>query len=112
MMLVTLAQAKEHVEIIGTSQDGKLNGYIRAASRAVMRYIGNDQDWIDSYGEPAVDSAGDAVDVPDDVQLATLLLVGIFFKDRDGTDSEKWQHGFLPTPVLSLLYPLRTPTLA
>lgn len=119
MMLVTLEQAKEHLRIepsdsSGGADDSDLTLKIKAASRAVIRYIGAEQDFLDSAGDVVEDSNGPTV--PEDIQAATLLLLGSLHRNRDGEPSsnqaQTWEHGFLPRPVISLLYPYRLPTLA
>jgi hypothetical protein len=114
--LVSLEQAKFHLRIDdassgGNDDDTDLELKIRAASAAVLRYIGLVQDWLDSSGEPIVESGGDTA-VPADVVAATLLLVGDLYKERDGKNESDWEHGFLPLSVRSLLFPLRTPVIA
>lgn len=115
-MLVTLEQAKFHLRIddsssAGNDDDPDLALKIRAASAAVLRYIGPVQDFLDSSGEPIVESGGGTA-VPADVVAATLLLVGDLYKERDGKNDASWEHGFLPLSVRTLLYPLRTPVIA
>jgi hypothetical protein len=39
------------------------------------------------------------------------MMVGILARDRDGVEAKDWDHGYLPRPVTSLLYPLRDPAL-
>ena len=51
-------------------------------------------------------------DVPPPVQAATLIMLGTLFRDPDGADAANWQQGFLPFPVMNLLYPLRDPALS
>lgn len=108
VMLVTLQEASDHLRRDTTDDDDDLTIKIKAASAAVLNYI-ETADFIDSSGEPDYDSSGDAI-VPFDVKAATLILVGMFYKDRDGVDASKWPLGYLPMPVVSLLYPYREPT--
>jgi hypothetical protein len=125
MMLVTLEEAKEHLLVDFDSADSDITLKIRSASGAVLNYLKNRtklyQVEIDDDGYPVLDSQGDphyVLDsqgnrlVRDEIKHATLLLVGIFFRDRDGADTTIWQPGFLPAPVTALLYPLRDPALA
>jgi hypothetical protein len=113
MMLVTLAQAKLRLRIDSDDSDGDLELMIAGASRACVRYLKTGADvFLDSAGDPHLDSNGDALGVPEDVANAVLMLVGIWRRDPDGVDSEKWAQGYLPGPVTAILYPLRIPTLA
>jgi len=111
--LVTLAEVKAHVRMDHALDDADLTLKIQGASAVILAYLkdgaltftdssGNFLDF-DSQGEPVV---------PPQVKLATLALVGILARDRDGQEMEKWQHGFLPYPVTSLIYMMRDPAVA
>lgn len=39
------------------------------------------------------------------------MMDGQFYKDPDGNSENAFTPGFLPAPVISLLYPLRDPAL-
>lgn len=116
--LVSLAETKMRLRLDDTDSNGRpddsdIELFIAGASRAVLNYIASsDPSFLDSYGEPVEDSAGEAINIPDDIKNATLFLVGILMRDRDGQNVGNWEHGFLPAPVLCLLYPYRMPTLA
>jgi hypothetical protein len=53
------------------------------------------------------DSAGIAIDVPEDIEVATLLLVGYFYKQRDEDANKEFDSNTLPRPVKALLLPYR-----
>jgi hypothetical protein len=123
MMYVTLARAKQHLNMDHDLDDPLIEAYIGAASEAVKNYLksaspyeverdSNDDPILDSSGDPiyAVDSNGDKI-VRYAVQAATLLQLGFLYKDRDENAGEAYQMGFLPKPVTALLYPLRDPAL-
>lgn len=112
--LVTLEQTRQALQMTHTGQDDLIVGLIRASSRMVLSYLKLDEDaYLNSDGTMEMDSATLGYDeVPAEVQAATLYLVGVLFRDRDGAESEKWSPGYLPGPVLSMLYPLRTPTVS
>lgn len=100
--LVTLQEASGHLRRdLDDDDDADLTMKIEAASDAVMRYL----EWTDV---PA--------DVPVAVKAAVLRLVGDMYVNREGsTDSaisEQFGYGYLPANVLSLLYPLRVPSVA
>lgn len=105
VMLVDLDMAKERLRIDIDAEDDTLELLIQGASAAVLNYLKIDHDTYD-------DSNGDVVDVPAEVQNATLLLVGILSRDRAGIEMKDWELGFLPKPVIALLYPLRDPALS
>lgn len=124
MMYVTLARAKQHLNMDHDEDDNLIEVYVQAASGAVKNYLksaspyeverdSNDDPILDSSGDPmyVVDSAGDKL-VSYHVQAAVLLMVGFLYKDRDENPDQAFQAGYLPKPVTALLYPLRKPALA
>jgi hypothetical protein len=119
MMLVTIEDAKARLRIVHDAEDLDLEMMIQQASAAVMNYLGKPLDYYtaseygssDSDSEPVSSDGTVTIPVPAEVQLATLLLVGILYRDRDGTEAKEWQHGYLPWPVTSFLYPLRDPVM-
>lgn len=124
MMYVTLARAKQHLNMDHSEDDTLIEVYVQAASGAVKNYLksaspyeverdSNDDPILDSSGDPiyVVDSAGDKL-ISYPVQAAVLLMVGFLYKDRDENPDQAFQQGYLPKPVTALLYPLRKPALA
>jgi hypothetical protein len=114
--LVTLAQARAQLRSTTTADDTDLKMKISAASRAVVHYLdGGGRTFLNSSGQPDTDSAGKPLDVPEDVQLATLMLVAEYYKNReatqDGAVDPQFGYGYLPRPVVALLYPLRLPVI-
>lgn len=121
MMYVTLARAKQHLNMDHDLDDVLIDAYIRASSEAVKNYLksaspyeverdSNDDPIFDSSGDPiyVVDSSGKKV-VKYAVQAATLLQLGFLYKDRDENADGAYDMGYLPKPVTALLYPLRDP---
>lgn len=113
VMFVTLQQASDHLRRDTTADNADLTAKIMAASQAVLNYIEQAGDsWGDSNGDPIEDSNGIALNVPYPIQIATLLMTGYLYRERDG--SLEYQNpiaGFyLPVGVTALLYPYRTPT--
>lgn len=127
MKYVTLARGKQHLNMDHDEDDTLIASYIEAASSAVKNYLksaspfeverdSNDNPIRDSSGDPVyvVDSSGDRVPATV-VQQATLILLGIFYDQREGEAgviNPQWTHGYLPTVAISLLYQLRDPALA
>lgn len=112
-MLVSLTAAKERLRFDQDSEDDTLTLLIQGASAAVLNYLKVDHDtYNDSSGEVPFNSDGTTDAVPYEVQNAVLLLVGILSRDRDGTEMKDWEQGYLPRPVIALLYPLRDPALS
>lgn len=124
VMLVTLQQASDHLRRDTNADDADLTLKIQAASAAVINYLKSASPYepeLDSNGDVvldsnddivyALDSNGDPIPLPV-VRLAVLYLIGVLYRDRDGQEATNWQLGYLPMPVQSLLYPLRSPALA
>lgn len=105
--LITAEQAAEYLR--SDPAETLLAGLVSAASAAVVTYLKNPAFLI-----PEVE--GGEIVVPADVQLATLMLVAEFYTNRGaeqaGEVNAQFGYGYLPRPVLALLYPYRTPTLA
>lgn len=124
MMYVTLEQAKHQLQMDHDDDDALITGYVSAASKAVKNYLKSASPFEverDAHGNTVLDSSGDPIYVTDsqgdmvvaaEVQQATLLLVGYFYKDRDNNADGAYEQGYLPKPVTALLYPLRDPALA
>lgn len=112
VMLVSLQQAKDHLRLDSNDGDNDLTLKIHAASGAVLNYIRNGADvFTDSSGEPILDSNGTPIGIPFEIMAATLLMVGYLWKDRDGDPDGAYTLGYLPMPVMSLLYSYRVPSL-
>lgn len=113
MKLVTLAQVKTRLRIDSDDADADMEDMIEAASGAVLNYLKSGADYfLDTAGEVIVDTDGDPLGVPAVVQTATLVLVGYFTRYRDENPDGEYEMGYLPKPVMALLYPLRDPALA
>lgn len=124
MMYVTLESAKAHLNMDHDEDDNLIGLYITAASRAVKNYLKSGSPFkieTDSDGNDVLDSSGDPVYerdssgakiIAEEVQAATLLLIGHLYKDRDENPDGAFEAGYLPKPVTALLYPLRDPALA
>lgn len=125
-MLVTLAEASDHLRRDTNADDADLTLKIQAASNAIMRYLRSGGSvylqaentagelLFDTAGNPvpAVNSNGDRIIEPM-VRAATLLLVGELYKNREGetTESAGQRYGYLPPGVTMLLSQLRDPVI-
>lgn len=106
MKLVTVEQAANHVRT--DNDDPMLALYVEAASAAVLAYLKTGAEmFLDTAGFVPLDSNGDPVGVPYDVQAAVLLQTGYLYRQRD--TSEDYANGYLPPVVVSLLYMHRDP---
>lgn len=115
MMFVSLAQARAHLRSDTDADDEDLLLKIRAASEAVLDYIGDALiAHQDSSGEFEVDSDGVAQGIPARVMEATLLTIGESYNERAGSrnNAVDAQHGYgytLPKGATAKLYSLRKP---
>lgn len=96
--------------IAAHEDDGILEDvYIPAASQAVIRYL---DARASSVITGLADSPQTAEGCPADVKVATIMLVGILYREPDGDTEGMFERGYLPKPVTAMLYPLRDPSLA
>lgn len=120
--IVTLEEARQHLQMDHTIDDTYITGLIYAASQAVVTYLGEDGTvgWLDSSGDliPDTSDTSDTSNqglVPEDIRHATLLLIGDFYANREPKASDsvdaQFGYGYLPRAVVALLYPYRTPTI-
>ena len=107
MMLITPAQAIEHLRADTTEDDPDLLAKIQEASAIVLAYLkGASAGYFGEDGE-LIPSA-----VPFQVHAAVKLMLGYLYRNRDSDEEGDYEQGYLPKPVTSLLYPLRDPALA
>lgn len=107
--LVTLQQVKEALRVDTSDDDTWLTLLIGSASNRIIQFLKGRADDVlnlDSGGEPT--SAG----IPDEAAVATIMLVGYYYRNPDQDPDGDFERGYLPKPVSSLLYMLRDPTLA
>jgi hypothetical protein len=113
MMLVSLEQAKAQVREVADYEDADITLKIKAASRIIVNYLQDGADvFLESSGEPYEDSNGIAIDVPEDVMLAVLVLVGIMCRNRDGDEEKLFTTANLPANVTALIYHRRQLSIA
>lgn len=120
MMLVTLEQAKQQLQMDHDADDSFIELQIKIASEAIVGYLKDQATFLDSSGEVPVDSSGAPEGVPFRAQAATLILVAEMYKNREGLTEDPiggaaqitYGYGYLPRSVVALLYPLRDPALA
>ena len=111
--LVSLQQARAHLRSDETADDADLELKIMAASAVVADYLGEQVlAFANALGERTPGAA-----VPARVQMATLLMVGYLYRERDGG----WAHAAVPPceagyalapAALALLCTLRKPVVA
>jgi len=104
---VTLDEAKAHLRIDTDAGDDELQQKIYSASASILDYIQSSRDVL-------VDDDGEVIEGTnelDRVKMATLLLVGILDRVRNGEEETTYHQGYLPFTVTSLIYSLRKPTI-
>lgn len=116
--LVTLEEVRRMLRI-GETNDSPIEPhdddailetvYIPAASMAVIRHLKGQAEEVISG---LADSPQTADGCPDDVKIATIMLIGVIYREPDGDEAKQFAQGMLPAPVTALLYPLRDPALA
>ena len=122
VMLVSLQQASDHLRRDTDDDDEDLVMKIEAASEGILNYLGSAAYFLNSSGDIDYDSAGTPLGVPRTIQQATLITLGVLYKDRDGnefvnpqrvtTDTARTGSIILPRAVHFLLDPFRIPTIA
>lgn len=113
MKLVTLEQAKSQLNMDHDEDDLLIELFIEGASDAVLNYLKSGADYfLDSNREVEVDVNGEAIGIPPIVKTCVMYMVGVLYRNRDENPDEIFEHGYLPKPVIAMLYPLRDPALA
>ena len=102
-MLATIEQVKAQVYAAHSADDALLTGYLEAASEAVCTYL--------RVAEADVPAGASFA-----ARQATVILVAEWFKNREaeqqGQVPAEYGYGYLPQPVIALLYPHRDPAVA
>ena len=105
--IVDLEEVKAALQILHDDDDGTLGIYIRAASRAVITWLGPRAEHVLD-----LDSSGEVVDtdeVPDDIRSAAIIIVAAL---KDGVPAWPDRPGALPQGAEALLYRYGDPPLA
>ena len=116
--LVSLAQVRMALRI-GEIDDSPMQAheddalleqvYIPAASKAVIRYL-------KAQAEVVIPGLADSPQTndgcPEDVTVAVIALVSVFYDGVSDEETRRFEQGYLPPVVTSLLYQLRDPALA
>jgi hypothetical protein len=109
--LVTLAEVKAGLRIDTTDDDALLQLLIGAASESVINYLKAQAAELFDLDAAQGNSPQDA-DVPDVIKNATIFLTGVYYRNSDGDADKNFTPGYLPAPVISMLYSLRDPAIA
>ena len=89
MSYVTLAQAKQHLEVIHSADDEQIQQCIDAAESYAAQYMGRDgiydgQHWRDT-GEATSEASSEGQTVPSAVVMAILFLAADYYEHRTQT---------------------------
>lgn len=113
MMLVSLEKTKLRLRFDDAAADPDIELAIQGASRLVLQYIGDKAEgFFDTTGQIALDTNGVATDMPEDIQNATMYLAGWMIRNPDSDPDKSFEMGYLPLPVIAMLYHYRVPTVA
>lgn len=127
MNLITLEEAKAHLLVDHDDDDTDIKRKLQEASAAVLTYLDGapiGQPQRDEQGAILRNETGSIEYLRDGEQLviryevkaAAKLLLGELYKHReaeqDGEIQGYYGYGYLPRPVVALLYPLRKPSFA
>lgn len=106
--LVTLEEIKKGL-VIDFDDDDELLGMMNlSASAAVLNYLKIEADDL----TPVTGGGVSDDDFPEQARIATILLVGFLYRNRDRNEDGDFGVANLPAPVVSLLHPLRYPSFA
>jgi len=104
---VTLEEAKNHLRTDSDDGDDDLQLKIYAASASILDYIQGSRDLIVNDDGEVIEGAPEL----QRVKMATLILIGILDRTRNGEEESVYRQGYLPFSVSSLIYSLRKPTI-
>ena len=103
-MIVTLQEARDQLQSTHSADDAHLTQLINAASEAVLTYL------------KLPDESSIPANATFAAKQATLILVAEFYRNREGEQAgeigPEFGYGYLPRPVVALLYPHRDPTVS
>lgn len=109
-MIISEAEAKEHLRLDGTADNAWLTLTIPAVESAIIRWVGAESRLYE------IDAQGDS-EVIRCVELAALVELAYQYRFREGAENTKmidyYRQGFvLSAGATALLQPLRVPTVA
>lgn len=127
MELITLEEAKAHLQVDYDDDDVEISNKLQEATSAVLTYLNGapiGQPERDEQGAVVRDEEGEIVYLRDgddlvvryEIKAAVKLMLGELYKHReaeqDGEVPSQYGYGYLPRPVVGLLFPLRRMPLA
>jgi hypothetical protein len=102
MMLITLDQAKAHMEIEHEEKDEQIEEAIQDASGILLNYLKREStEWQDTNGNP--DS------VPYEIRAAIKIMTAALMENREGNDEGP---NPLSQTVINLVHRYRDPAMA
>lgn len=109
--LTSVDHVKRALRIDTSDDDTLLDMYVQAASQAVIVYLNEQATEILGDLTTLEDSPSD-VTVPADIEQATAMLVGHWYRQPDGDTDKEFEDGGMPRVVKALLWQRRDPALA
>lgn len=109
--IASLEETKRRLIIEHDDDDAMLTGYIEAASGAVVNYLKGRANEVIASGVESGGELPSGVEVSAPIVTATIMLVGYWYRNPDSDPDGDFEMGYLPKPVMALLYPLRDPAL-
>lgn len=111
--LTTVTAVKNALKIDGSSEDTHLTLLVSAASQVVIDYLGarvitrtdenDEQETIyDIISSPQI--------IPDWAEIATIILIGYWYRNIDADPDGAFGTTVLPGPIKAILAPYRVPT--
>lgn len=100
----TLEEVKQVFRVSTSDDDDLIQLLIISATGSVIAYL---KDRAEQY----IASGGSGEELPPPIKMATIILVGYWYRNPDRDPDQEYEQGYLPRPVTALLYPFRTPAL-
>lgn len=108
--LCTRDEAKRMLKIDTVDEDELIDALIAASSELIVLYLKGRAASVIGINDSGI--IVDVTAIPNRVRIATAMLVGYLKNNPDSDDGKAFEMGYLPKPVMALLYSSRDPALA
>ena len=98
-MIISVDEAKAHLRVENDEEDAYISSLIKQAQAAAEDFT--------RVSFEGTDESGNAIPIPEPVQLAALLFVSHYYENRDEPDRQLYTA--MRTAFEQLLYPYRDP---
>jgi len=111
VIFASIEETKNYLRYDDADNDAIIHSALEDASAFILGYLKTTSYafGVDSSGLLETDTEGLVQNVPGQVRRATMIMAGIFLRDPQGVEMDKWDSGYPPRPVVNLLYQLRDP---